>query len=176
MRRNALAFWLGILALVVGLWLLAIAGGPVAQAQAETPPTVTPDEVYRVARELWCPLCSGVRLDSCELKACEQMREEIATLLAQGKDEEAIKAYFVERYGPQVLGEPPAEGFNLLAWVLPVLFALGAGFYLVRQLRRMVAAPGPAAVASSTPGEKIPEDPEQDAYLRRLDEELKYYE
>ncbi len=83
--------------------------------------TVTADQVDAVAKQLWCPLCSGVRLDACELKACSQMKEVIGEKLAQGVDVQTIKNYFVAQYGPQVLGEPPMEGFNWLAWVLPVV-------------------------------------------------------
>lgn len=131
---------------------------------------VTPDQVNAVAREIWCPLCSGVRLDACELKACEQMKEVIAIKLAEGEDVESIKAYFVEQYGPQVLGEPPRSGFNLLAWVLPIVGVIVGGFVFWRMTSRMVRtgsqppAP-PVAQAAST----------EDDYERKLEEELAKY-
>ena len=83
------------------LALLLCASAPRLSAQA-TGRTVTADEVNKIASELWCPLCSGVRLDACELKACEQMREEIAIKLEAGEDLATIKQYFLERYGEQV--------------------------------------------------------------------------
>src|SRR5687767_8839880 len=66
---------------------------PAASAANE----VSPDDVNKVARDLWCPLCSGVRLDACELKACTQMKDMIAIKLAEGEDSESIQAYFVEQ-------------------------------------------------------------------------------
>ena len=82
-----------------------------ASTPAAAPPTaagaVSADQVDAVAKQLWCPLCSGVRLDACELKACSQMKEVIGEKLAQGDDVQTIKNYFVAQYGPQVLGEPP---------------------------------------------------------------------
>lgn len=154
------------LALTLCLALLGFTWLTGATAFAQTP---TPDEINRVARELWCPLCAGVRLDVCELKACEQMREVIALKLSQGATPEEIKAYFVEQYGPQVLGEPPREGFTLLAWVLPFAFlAAGAGLlgylgYHWSQRRRAAAA------TAAAPNPVTP----QDEYLRRLEEELR---
>ena len=69
------------------------------------------------------------------------MKDVIAIKLAEGEDTESIKAYFVDQYGPQVLGEPPLEGFNWLAWILPVLaFAIG-GVFVWRQMRRMMRSP-----------------------------------
>lgn len=131
---------------------------------------ITADQVNAVARELWCPLCSGVRLDSCELKACIQMKDVIALKLAEGEDTEAIKAYFVEQYGPQVLGEPPRQGFNWLAWILPVVAAAVGGGFFWRMTRRMVQAQ-PAAVSDAAA--RRPETEED--YERKLEEELAKY-
>jgi len=141
---------------------------------------VTADEVNAVASELWCPLCSGVRLDACELKACAQMRDLIALKLAEGEDSESIRAYFLDQYGPQVLGQPPLEGFNWLAWILPfVVLAIG-GYFLWNTMRRMVQ-PIPAtagtSVASTDPTTRktvTPSTPE-DEYAGKLAEELKRY-
>ncbi len=161
------------MSLIQGMILLSLVGLTATDALAGPPwQSVSTDEVNRIARELWCPLCAGVRLDVCELKACEQMREVIALKLSEGATPEEIKAYFVEQYGPQVLGEPPRQGFTLLAWVLPFAFlAAGAGLlaYLGRrwsQHRRTAAA---MAVNSG------PVTP-QDEYARRLEEELRRFD
>jgi cytochrome c-type biogenesis protein CcmH len=114
-------------------------------------------------------LCSGVRLDACELKACEQMKDIIRIQLAEGQDLETIRTYFVGQYGPQVLGAPPTSGFNLLAWVLPVVVLLGGGLYIVLRMRAGRSA-APIAVAHSTPS------PAEGEYARKLDEELRKYE
>ena len=112
---------ISIFSLVLLLLVISTSVRPVA-AQEGNPvstPAVTANDIKDVADELWCPLCSGVRLDACELKACEQMRDVIAEKLAAGEPKDDIKTYFVAQYGPQVMGEPPMEGFNWLAWVLP---------------------------------------------------------
>ena len=119
-----------------------VLGQGVVFAQTDAPTTstneITPDEVNEVARQLWCPLCSGVRLDACELKACDQMKEMIAIKLSEGEDTDSIKAYFVEQYGPQVMGEPPRQGFNWLAWILPVVGLLVGGYIFWRTTQRMM--------------------------------------
>jgi cytochrome c-type biogenesis protein CcmH len=164
---------------VLLLALLLMIGGGVALAQADAPAAseaaqreVTPDEVNTVARELWCPLCSGVRLDSCELKACDQMKDVIAIKLAEGEDTESIQAYFVEQYGPQVMGEPPRQGFNWLAWILPALAVVVGGYFFWRTTQRMVQSPeatAPTTVKTVT----VPS--EDDEYTQKLDEELAKY-
>ena len=155
------------------LFTLALVIAAPVLAQDAATSDVTPDDVNAVARQLWCPLCSGVRLDACELKACDQMKDEIAIKLADGEDIDSIKQYFVNQYGPQVLGEPPREGFNLLAWVLPVLVLLGGGVFLVTVGRRMLRRNEPApAMPPPGDGPVAAKDP----YDQRLDEELKAYD
>lgn len=106
---NRCAAVLVVVAAAVGLFLLA---SSTAAAQS----TPTPEQINAVAKDLWCPLCNGVRLDNCELQACVQMREEISQKLAAGQSKDQIKAYFVQRYGEVVLGMPSGQGFNFVAW------------------------------------------------------------
>jgi cytochrome c-type biogenesis protein CcmH len=169
-------------ALLVALALVALTTGT-SWAQTNPPAGVSSDAVNDVARELWCPLCNGVRLDSCELKACDQMKEVIALKLAEGEDTQTIKNYFVEQYGPQVLGEPPRSGFNWLAWILPFAAALGGGLFVWLRARSMVrpAYPNPEAAAAEQDAPPAFADtaasrtPEEEEYARKLDEELAKY-
>lgn len=161
--------------MLVGVLWAALITPRAALAQADNPtPTVTANNVVTsndvkdVADELWCPLCSGVRLDACELKACEQMRDVIAEKLVAGEPKEEIKNYFVAQYGPQVMGEPPMEGFNWLAWLLPVVALLGGGVFVWRRMRRMVGAHVEEDAPSTTNA--------TDEYQARLQEELKHYD
>ena len=154
--------------LAVTLLIISTFSSPPLFAQDEAT-GITADEVNTVARDLWCPLCGGrLRLDSCELKACSQMREVIEIKLAEGEDAESIRDYFLEQYGPQVLGEPPRRGFNWLAWILPVVAVAGGGVFLWLRLQQMSRPlrPTPARVAR----------PEADERERRLDEELARYD
>ena len=179
---------IGLALLLAALVLGVLAAQPsLAQEQppgSETSNPVTPNDVNEVARQLWCPLCSGVRLDACELKACEQMRDVIRIKLEEGQDSEAIKAYFVEQYGPQVLGEPPKEGFNLLAWVLPFVALMAGAVFLFFRIRRMVrpqpalATLAPEPGAAPAPGSGDPSHgagDDMDEYARKLEEELQRY-
>ncbi len=139
---------------------------------------VTANDVNDVARQLWCPLCSGVRLDACELKACAQMKDVIGEKLAEGEDASSIKNYFVAQYGPQVLGEPPLEGFNWLAWILPVLALVAGGLFVGSRVRNSTRqarqSAGQAPAEQATPTTTAPAA--GDAYSRKLDEELKHYD
>ncbi len=154
--------------LAICLLITFALSSPPLLAQSEST-GITADEVNTVARDLWCPLCGGrLRLDSCELKACAQMREVIEIKLAEGEDAESIRDYFLEQYGPQVLGEPPQQGFNWLAWILPVVAVAGGGVFLWLRLQQMSRPLRPTAARIA--------GPEVDGRERRLDEELARYD
>ncbi len=109
------------------------------------------DEMYAIARELWCPLCAGIRLDACELQACIQMREEIIVLLQEGYNATYIIQYFEEQYGHQVLGEPPRTGFYSLAWIVPIGVMVALGVVLGTRMRRAARSRSPDIPPVATP-------------------------
>jgi len=130
-----------------------------ANAQGPTP---SDNDVNRVARQLYCPVCENVPLDVCPTQACAEWRADIRERLAQGWTDEQIKAYFAEQYGDRVLAQPPARGLNLLLYLLPLL-ALGAGAAIIyRFLHR--SPPAAANKTASPPG---------DEYVARLEKEVK---
>lgn len=146
------------------LVLMALVTAPVF-AQGGTPPT--DDEVNAIAKQLYCPVCENTPLDVCGTQACAQWRDLIRLMLSQGKSEEEIKQYFVDNYGARVLDEPPREGLNWLAYIVPpVVILIGAGF-LFRALR-MMKKPIAAAPAAG-PRVHAPADD----YVARLEEEIR---
>ncbi len=153
--------------LVMGILVLAavaaclLVSAP-AYAQSGTP---TDEQVNAVAKDLWCPLCNGVRLDNCDLQACVQMREVISQKLSAGQTKDQIKAYMVQQYGEVVLGMPKSP----LPYILPPLLgiiALGWVMYFVAVWVRR--RPAPAAAPANGGSAQTPAD----EYLQRVDEEL----
>lgn len=164
--------------ILLALAVVAVLATTGAFAAAQTP---TPNEINVVARELWCPLCNGVRLDNCDLQACIQMREVIAQKLEAGENTETIKAYFVTQYGDVVLGQPPREGFNLIAYIFPILatvVGIGWVIYLVlswrkRQVVAATATASAAAWSSGAPTALRKPGEEPDDYMKRVERELR---
>jgi cytochrome c-type biogenesis protein CcmH len=160
--------WLGATRYCLLAVILVFASAVALPAAAQKTPT--PNEIDAVAKDLWCPLCNGVRLDNCELQACVQMREVINQKLTAGESREQIKAYFVTQYGDVVLGAPANEGFSRLVWILPWLAAVVALawlVYLVRAWTHRRAAP--SRTSAQAPAERV----KADNYLSRVEEELK---
>jgi len=165
MRSAKAVLLMGLL--VAGL--LAWSQGSLAYAQA--PDRELMQRVYEIADKLNCPLCQGQTLSECPLQVCEEMRAEIAQRLQAGQSEQEILDAFVARYGIGVLNQPPVEGFNLLAWIMPfvglaVVLAIGGWALVTWSRRRRIAV---QAVPAEL--ERLPEE-----YLRRLEAELEEYD
>jgi cytochrome c-type biogenesis protein CcmH/NrfF len=67
------------------------------------------------------------------------MQKDLDDRVAKNESDDAILAAYVTQYGPTVLVEPPKKGFDLLAWVMPVLLpilALVLVWYVVRSWRK----------------------------------------
>jgi cytochrome c-type biogenesis protein CcmH len=149
-----------IRALLTALLALTLLASPAAGATA--PRASLPD----IEDEVMCLEC-GTALNVSTSDVANQERDFIAGLIAQGKTKTEIKAALVDEYGPRVLAEPQDDGFQLTAWLVPVLAALGALALVVLVARRWRGRTGDGAVAN--PGDDPALD---DDDARRLDAEL----
>ena len=56
----------------------------------------------------------------------KEMEEQIASFVDAGRTKEYIMNFYTNKYGERILAMPEAEGFNVFAWVAPVIiFVLG---------------------------------------------------
>ena len=162
-------FWVVVLLLLIALTSVAL-------AQDGTPPAPTPlirqvvtaDDVNRIARQMYCPVCENEPLDACRTAACQQWRAQIGQMLAEGQTEQQIKDYFVARYGVRVLAQPPAQGTSLLLYVLPIV-GLFVGVVIAVWLLRRFRARAAQAPASAPPAST------GDEYIDRVERDLKNF-
>ena len=97
---------------------------------------------------------------------------EIRRLLAQGMTKQQVLDRLVEDYGPNVLAEPKASGFNAVAYAVPAGAVLGLGTLALVLLPRWRRAR--AAEAAADAG--APQAPELSAAdAQRLNSELARY-
>jgi len=119
---------------------LALVLAPAALA-SERHPTLS-----ELEGEVMCPVCNTT-LDQSSSPAARQIEAVISRRIAAGDTKSEIKDRLVAEYGPQILAAPPKEGFDLLAWLLPIGGALAGaailGFLAWRWSR--VREPAPRA-------------------------------
>jgi len=157
LRGDKHAKWV-VVVLVLGLGMASL-----TRADGPKRPTLE-----SMGDQVMC-LCGCVAtLNHCPHRDCAtvaEMRPLIAKEIAEGKDETTILQDLAIRYGVEVLAVPPAKGFNLTVWILPVVGLL-AGLSLVVVVVRRWRKPSPAATA-------IPTGPLDPKLLTKVEEEMK---
>jgi cytochrome c-type biogenesis protein CcmH len=147
--------------LVLAVAFLALAA---PAAASERHPTLAEPE-----GQLMCPICEGETLAQSDSPAAQRIKAEIQGRIAAGDTRSEIKQRLVSEWGKRILAAPPREGFDLLAWLLPIVGLLG-GFLVLGALAwrwSHAREPEPSPQRWSRNGHPL--DPDEE---RRLDEEL----
>ena len=152
--------------LLSSIFLVIILAGAFASVVFAQDKFPTDDDVNKIAKQLYCPVCESTPLDVCPTEACRQWREVIRTMLTEGKSEAEIKQYFAEQYGVRVLNVPPNPW--LTYFVPGVVILLGAAL-LFRGFQLWTKP----HVAESAPVKNEAEPIQQDEYLAKMEAELK---
>jgi cytochrome c-type biogenesis protein CcmH len=96
-----------------------------------------------IASDLRCLVCQNESLAASQAGLANDLREEVRTLIKQGKTDAEIKEYLVARYGDFVLYEPPFKPTTWLLWAGPFLLlvigVIGLIVYLRQRGKRVVA-------------------------------------
>jgi cytochrome c-type biogenesis protein CcmH len=146
---------------LVALAALALAAPARASEQHPTLP--------ELEGQLMCPICEGETLAQSDSPAAQRIKVEIQQRIAAGDTRSQIKNRLVAEWGTRILAAPPRHGFDLLAWLLPIVGVLGGaaalGLLAFRWTRER--DPEPAPQRWSLNGHPL--GPEEE---RRLDEEL----
>jgi cytochrome c-type biogenesis protein CcmH len=123
--------------------------------------------VTEIEGEVMCPIC-GTLLELSDSPQAQREKAYVAKLVAAGKSKAEVKDALVAQYGPSVLAQPKASGFDLTAYLVPAIAIVVAivllGFSVLRW-RRDGGRP-PAGTA----------EPPQGADAERLEADLSRYD
>lgn len=148
-------------------WLALVVVVVIGLGVAGSEPAVPPgpgERVNALARTIKCPECPGQSVAESDVPISREIRVDLAERVADGQSDEAIRDYYVSRYGSEVLLTPPRGGLAGLIWVLPVVALILGIAGLVVTFRRWRARG--AVVASDEDRAMV------QAALRREDSEL----
>ena len=155
-------------ALIVALLALLVA--PPLGASAAAPQTAAPQtSVGEVSSEVMCPVC-GTLLELAESPQAKRQKAFIARLIDEGRNKEQIKDALVAEYGDEVLALPRGSGFDLSAYVVPIVaFVIAAIALAVGVLRWRHAGRPPGGDGQGTGGPSPEDRARLDADLARYD-------
>ena len=104
-----------------------------------------------IGEKLKCQCGCSYTVGACPMLNChfrDEVNPQVAQDLGAGLDEAAILGKLKEKYGTLVLAAPPAEGFNLVGWIMPFV-ALAVGLIAVRYVLVRWRRPRPAPAANN---------------------------
>jgi cytochrome c-type biogenesis protein CcmH/NrfF len=102
-----------------------------APAQAAAPQTT----VNEIEGEVMCPVC-GTLLELADSPQARREKVFVAGLVAEGKSNSEVKDALVAQYGEEVLATPEASGFDLSAYLVPILAIAVAAIALAYSVLR----------------------------------------
>ncbi|EHY76246.1 MULTISPECIES: cytochrome c-type biogenesis protein [Stutzerimonas stutzeri subgroup] len=115
-------------------------------------------ERYRtLTEELRCPKCQNQNIADSNAPIAMDLRQEIFRMLEEGKNNDQIVSYLVDRYGDFVRYSPPVNAKTLLLWYGPAgLLILGFGVLTSILIRRRRVEKTPASnTLSETERERL---------------------
>ena len=147
-------------AALAGLVLLAC-------TTAVSPLPESEQRAQAIDNSLICPICPGETIDRSQVQLAKDMQVIVREQIADGRSDDEIRQFFVDRYGERVLAAPPREGFHWLVWGLPpagIALGLLALFWVTQLMGRRPPDPQPAAADGP--------DADLAPYLQQVDREL----
>jgi cytochrome c-type biogenesis protein CcmH len=130
-----------LLIMVLLAWM-GLAAAQQARPLADDP--VLEAQVLRIAEELRCLVCQNETIAASHADLAVDLRKQIRQQLQQGRSEQQILDFMVQRYGEFVLYRPPVKSSTWLLWGGPFVLLgaalLGLGLN-IRRRRGLAGSP-----------------------------------
>lgn len=129
MRRIKFILWFVLLGVTTVISATPVALHPFKDAQLR-------QRYDSLTQQIRCLVCQNETIASSNAKLAAQLRQEVSVLLKQGESDQAIKQYFVARYGDFVLFDPPVTRSTLVLWYGPLILLVVAAAVFAVVVRR----------------------------------------
>jgi cytochrome c-type biogenesis protein CcmH len=94
--------------------------------------------------EVICPTCHTT-IDQSDSPIAQRMKTFIAQRIAAGDTRTQIEDKLIATFGPSVIARPSTHGFDLIAWLLPIVGLLGGAAIVGVAAWRWSRTRGPTA-------------------------------
>jgi cytochrome c-type biogenesis protein CcmH len=93
-------------------------------------------QYLRLTHELRCMQCLNTSIADSQVDLAADLRREVHDLVQQGKTDDEIRKYMVDRYGEFILFRPLVNARNMWLWAGPIVFLAIGALLAVRILRQ----------------------------------------
>jgi len=160
-KRRRFPWWtlfgvVAVIALVIGSGVLG-SSAPTAGQRA-----------LAIETDIRCPSCEDLSVAQSSAPTAVAVRATVQRQIAEGRSDQQIESYLESRYGASIELDPPASGWTLLVWLVPLLAGVG-GLAVVTTvlIRRHVtvldeaAAGDVGSIGSVSDDAELPTDPDR---------------
>ena len=122
--------------LLISLCVLSFGSSLAKDAMPLADDPVIEQRLISISEEMRCLVCQNESLAGSRSDLANDLRREIRTLIKEGKSDDQIRNFMVERYGDFVLYRPPVKPITWLLWVGPFIILIIGIAGLLTYLRR----------------------------------------
>ena len=94
------------------------------------------EQYLRLTHELRCMQCLNTSIADSQVDLAADLRREVRDLVNEGKSDDEIRKYMVDRYGEFILFRPLTNARNMWLWLGPIVFLMIGAVVAVRILRQ----------------------------------------
>ena len=123
-----------LLILICLLMIMPLCLAKEAESLADNP--VLEKHVNDLTSELRCLVCQNQTIADSHAELAIDLKNQVRTMVKDGRSDDEIKDYMVQRYGDFVLYRPPVKTVTLLLWAGPFLLLVIGLVFLVITLRK----------------------------------------
>jgi len=134
---------IGLKAVSVAVICWVIAAGAMAAIDVYQFDSPQQEALFRkLTGELRCPKCQNQNIADSNAELAKDLRQKTYQLISEGKSEQEVIDYMVQRYGHFVIYKPPLTAATLILWLGPLLvIVIGMGAVAVRARGRRFTPP-----------------------------------
>lgn len=126
--------------ILLALLLLPFAAPAIDTGQAFDDP-VLQARYERIISEVRCLQCQNESIKDSNAFLAADLRREIRRMIDEGRSDEEIFDFLVQRYGEFALYRPRMQGKTLALWIAPLLLIVVGAFIAVVVVRNRMALP-----------------------------------
>jgi len=90
-------------------------------------------------QQLRCVVCQNESIDDSQAEIAGDLRKIVRVQITQGRSDQQVRDFLVQRYGEFILLTPTLTPGNLALWLTPFLLVLLGGGYLLIKARQPAA-------------------------------------
>jgi len=123
--------------LFISVFLIIAPPGIAVTAEFDFTEQVSEKRYANYISKIRCLVCQNESLGSSRAELAVDLRQQIFKMMSDGKSDQQISTFLIERYGDFILYQPPLKASTLVLWFAPFLLLGALLFMLLQRIKKM---------------------------------------